>query len=66
LGGSTTVNLALSTCAFSPPEEFADSNTSISLPTMVLSMGGRGGRSLASRGEGKVSQPEVLIWTLGL
>jgi hypothetical protein len=66
LGGSATVNLALSTCTFSPQEEFADSNASILLPTIALLMGGRGGRSLASGGEGKVSQLEVLIGTLGL
>ncbi len=66
MGGSTTVDLALSTCAFSPPEEFADYNASISLSMMVLSMGDRGGRSLASGGEGKVSRLMVLIGTLGL
>jgi hypothetical protein len=66
LGGSTTVDLALSMCAFSPLEEFADFNASIPLPTMVLSIGGRERRSLASGGGGKVSQLMVLIGTLGL
>ncbi len=66
MGGLTTVHLALSMCAFSPLDEFADSNASILLPRMVLLMGSRGGRSLASGGEEKVSQLMVLIGTLGL
>jgi hypothetical protein len=41
-GGSTTFDLALSTCAFSPPEEFADSNASILLQSMLLMRGCKG------------------------
>jgi hypothetical protein len=42
LGGSTTVHLALSTCAFSPPDKLADSNASIPLPSMLLMKGCKG------------------------
>jgi hypothetical protein len=38
-GGSTTVNLALSTCLFSPPDGFANSKTCLPLP-LILSMRG--------------------------
>jgi hypothetical protein len=60
------VNLALSTCAFPPLAEFGKSACGISLPTMVLLMGGRRGALSASGGDKKLFQPEVLIGTLGL
>jgi hypothetical protein len=36
------VDLALSTCAFSPPDKVADSNASILLPSMLLMRGCNG------------------------
>ncbi len=42
LGGSTTVNLALSTCTFSPPDKLADSNANIPLPLMLSMRGCKG------------------------
>ncbi len=65
-GGSTIVKLALSMCAFSPPDEFGKSTCAVLLPAMVLLMGGRGGRFLASGEKENVSQLMVLIGTLGL
>jgi hypothetical protein len=47
LGGSTMVDLALSTCVFSPPDTFADSYTCLPLPSM-LSM--RGCKSIGWEG----------------
>ncbi len=61
----TTVDLALSTCAFPPLAKFGKSACGIPLPTMVLLMGGRQGKLLASGGD-KFLRPEVLIGTLGL
>jgi hypothetical protein len=65
LGGSTTVNLGLSTCAFPPLAELGKSACGILLPTMVLLMGGRRGTLSASGGEEKLLRLEVLIGTLG-
>jgi hypothetical protein len=66
LGGSTTVDLALSTCAFTPLAKFGKSACGISFPTMVLLMGGRRGTLSASGVDKKLLRPEVLIGTLGL
>jgi hypothetical protein len=66
LVGSTTVDLALSTCVFPPLAEFGESVCGILLPTMVLLMGGRRGTLLASGGDENVLRTEVLIGTLGL
>ncbi len=66
LGELTTVDLALSTCVLPPLAEFGESACGISLPTMVLLMGGRRGTLWASGGDKKLLWPEVLIGTLGL
>ncbi len=42
LGGVTTVDLALFTCAFNPPDKFADSNTCLPLPSMLSMRGCKG------------------------
>jgi hypothetical protein len=42
LRGLTSVDVALSTCAISPPEEFTDSNASILLPSVMLMRGCKG------------------------
>jgi hypothetical protein len=42
LRGVTTVDLVLSTCAFSPLDKFADSNAGIPLPSMFLMRGCKG------------------------
>jgi hypothetical protein len=65
LGGSTMVDLALSTCAFPPLAEFGESACDMTLPTMVLLMGGRGGTLSASRGDEKLLRLMVLIGTVG-
>jgi hypothetical protein len=65
-GGSTTVVLALSTCAFPPLAKFGKSGCGMLLPTMMLLMGGRRGTLSASGGDKKLLRPEVLIGTLGL
>jgi hypothetical protein len=41
-GGATTVNLALSTSAFSPPDKFANSTNCIPVPSMLLMRGCKG------------------------
>jgi hypothetical protein len=53
-GGSTTVNLALSTCAFPPLDEFGESACGIPLPTMVLLMGWQVGDIVGKWGRRKV------------
>jgi hypothetical protein len=64
LGGSTTVDLALSTCAFSKPDKFSDSNASIPLPSMLLK---RGCKGIGWEGVWEICpRPEVLIGTMGL
>ncbi len=60
------VDLALSTCALPPLAKFGKSACGISLPTMVLLMGGRRGALSASGWDKKLLQPEVLIRTLRL
>ncbi len=62
----TTVDLALSTCTFPPLAKFGESACGISLPMMVLLMGGRWGKLSASGRDKKLLRPEVLIGTLGL
>jgi hypothetical protein len=41
-GGLTTVDSVLSTCAFSPPDKFANSNSCLQLPLMLLMRGCKG------------------------
>ncbi len=41
-GGSTTVYLALPTCAFSPPDKFANSANRIPVPLMLSMRGSKG------------------------
>ncbi len=55
LGGSTTIDLALSTCAFSPLAEFGNATTGIAPALVLLLRGGRGGGSQGSGGVKKVS-----------
>jgi hypothetical protein len=64
-GGSTTVDLALSMCAFPPLAEFGESACDIPLPTMVLLMGGRGEKLSASGGDEKLLRLMVLKGTVG-
>ena len=52
--------------AFLTLAEFGESACARTLPTIVLTMGGRGGRLLASGGGEKLLQLMVVIGTLGL
>ncbi len=62
LGGSTTIDLALSTCAFPPLAEFGNATTGVAPALELLLRGGRGG---GSRGSGGIKKVSPLIARLG-